>query len=81
MTSNKKATTFLTILCGWLSIGFVYPHDAAAYVDPGTTGAISQILYVLFYCVFGAVFYFIGHIKRYLAKVKEAGRNLFAGRK
>ena len=38
---------------GWLialAIGML-PRDAAAYIDPGTTGMMSQVLYVLFYGV------------------------------
>jgi hypothetical protein len=44
---------------------------AAAYVDPGTTGMLSQILYVLFYGALGVFFYFLRYIKQYLANAKK----------
>ena len=45
--------------------------EAAAYIDPGTTGLVSQILYVLFYGALAAVFYFLRPIKEYLNKAKQ----------
>jgi len=47
------------------------PRDAAAYVDPGTTGLLSQILYVLFYAALGGFFYFLRSIKRSLGALKQ----------
>jgi len=47
------------------------PRNSAAYVDPGTTGLLSQILYVLFYGALGVFFYCLRYIKGYIAKLKE----------
>jgi hypothetical protein len=47
------------------------PRVAAAYVDPGTTGLLSQILYVLFYAALGGFFYFLRSIKRSLSALKQ----------
>jgi hypothetical protein len=57
---------------GWLialAIG-VLPRDAAAYIDPGTTGRMSQVLYMLFYGVLGVFFYFLRYIKLWVGKAK-----------
>lgn len=47
------------------------PRDAAAYVDPGTTGMLSQILYVLFYGALGVFFYCLRYVKGYIASLKD----------
>lgn len=47
------------------------PIDAAAYVDPGTTGMLSQVLYVLFYGALGVFFYFLRYIKEYLTHATQ----------
>ena len=55
---------------GWLialAIGML-PRDAAAYIDPGTTGMMSQVLYVLFYGVLGMFFYSLRFIKGWVAR-------------
>jgi|SRR5262245_2206691 len=49
----------------------VLPGQAQAYVDPGTTGALSQILYVVFYVALGFFFYWLRSIKQYMSHVKE----------
>ncbi len=49
----------------------ILPERAEAYVDPGTTGMLSQLLYVLFYGALGAVFYSLRFIKQYLASAKR----------
>ena len=62
---------------GWLialAIGML-PRDAAAYIDPGTTGMMSQVLYVLFYGILGMFFYSLRYIKGWVARV----RNVLAG--
>ena len=51
-------------------IGLTMPFDAGAYVDPGTTGLLSQMLYVLFYGVLGVFFYFLRGIKQRLNHAK-----------
>jgi hypothetical protein len=45
--------------------------EALAYIDPGTTGLLSQILYVLFYGVLAALLYFRRYVKQYVANVKQ----------
>jgi hypothetical protein len=45
--------------------------EALAYIDPGTTGLLSQILYVLFYGVLAAFIYFLRYIKQYVANAKQ----------
>ena len=47
------------------------PIDAAAYVDPGTAGMLSQILYVLFYGALGVFLYMLRYIKQYLANATK----------
>jgi hypothetical protein len=49
----------------------ILPERVEAYVDPGTTGMLSQLLYVLFYSALGAVFYSLRSIKEYLARAKR----------
>lgn len=47
------------------------PQNAAAYVDPGTTGMLSQILYVLFYGALGLFLYGLRYIKGSMANLKQ----------
>ncbi len=42
----------------------LYPAPIHAYVDPGTTGMLSQLLYVLFYAAIGLFIYLLRIIKR-----------------
>ena len=44
---------------------------ADAYIDPGTTGMLSQLLYVLFYGVLGIFLYSLRHIKQVLLDSKQ----------
>jgi len=46
------------------------PQNAAAYVDPGTTGMLSQILYVLFYGALGVFVYFARYLKGSMTNLK-----------
>ena len=62
---HNCSTCWLTAL----AIG-VLPKDAAAYIDPGTTGVMSQVLYVLFYGVLGVFFYFLRYIKLWVGRTK-----------
>jgi hypothetical protein len=58
----------------WIMIsvaGITSPSEVLAYVDPGTTGLLSQILYVLFYGALGIFFYCLRYIKQYLLYTKE----------
>jgi len=56
---------------------WLLPRDAAAYIDPGTTGMLSQVLYVLFYGALGAFFYFLKYIKSWVGKAKIFIAGLF----
>jgi hypothetical protein len=63
----------------WLlafAIGML-PREAAAYIDPGTTGMLSQVLFVLFYGVLGVFFYFLRYIKSWVARAKTFLAGLF----
>jgi hypothetical protein len=53
--------------------------EAMAYVDPGTTGLLSQILYVLFYSALGVFIYFLRYIKQYLTTARQFLVRLFGG--
>ena len=44
---------------------------AEAYVDPGTTGLLSQVLYVLFYGALAACLYFFRSLRSHVAGLKE----------
>ena len=60
--------------------GLISPMDAMAYVDPGTTGLLSQILYVLFYSAIGVFIYFLRYIKQYLTTARQLLVRLFGKR-
>ena len=63
-----------------VTLGVFFPSHVFAYIDPGTSGMISQILYVLFYGVLAAFFYSLNSIKQYLAQVKSFLAKKFGGR-
>jgi hypothetical protein len=44
---------------------------AAAYIDPGTTGLVSQVLYVLFYGALAACLYFFRSLISFVTGLKE----------
>jgi hypothetical protein len=44
---------------------------AAAYIDPGTTGLVSQVLYVLFYGALAACLYFFRSLISFVTDLKE----------
>jgi hypothetical protein len=56
---------------GPVSLGLLLPSDALAYIDPGTSGMLSQVLYVMFYGVLGVFFYMLRYFKQYVAHVKQ----------
>ena len=66
--NNRSVSARLSVIAFLL---MTIPVDAMAYIDPGTTGMISQILYVLFYGALGLFFYFLRQIKQYLARTKD----------
>ena len=51
--------------------GLILPCDVLAYIDPGTSGMLSQVLYVMFYGALGLFFYMLRYIKQCIAQVKE----------
>jgi hypothetical protein len=64
------AVVFLKMLSTLSVFDLLAATPVAAYVDPGTTGMLSQLLYVLFYGAVGAFFYFLRYAKGYLSKLK-----------
>jgi len=70
------AILFLIVFIPFVLIGTL-PEEAQAYVDPGTTGMLSQVLYVLFYGALGVFFYFLRYIKQYVTNTKEFLKKLF----
>ena len=58
----------IAVLCCGLVLALM-PNSAQAYVDPGTTGMLSQLLYILFYGFLGVSLYCLRSIKQYLAKI------------
>ena len=62
---------------GALCLEFFLPSEAPAYIDPGTSGLLSQVLYVLFYSVLGVFFYFLRYIKSWVARAKSLLAGLF----
>ena len=77
--SRARARTVLTVFAVYCLMQPILIGEAAAYVDPGTTGLLSQILYVLFYGALGVFFYFLRHIKEYFAGAKKFVSRLFGG--
>lgn len=47
------------------------PADLYAYIDPGTTGMLSQLLYVLFYGALGLFLYLLRYLKKTGASIKD----------
>lgn len=54
-----------------LFLAMVIPLDVDAYIDPGTTGMLSQVLYVLLYGALGLFLYMLRYIKQYLVNMKQ----------
>ena len=47
------------------------PGRADAYVDPGTSGLMAQVLYILFYSGMALILCFFRHLKSRLTALKE----------
>ena len=67
---------------GWSTLSIlvleaILPKQAAAYVDPGMSGLLSQILYVLFYGALAFFIYFLSSIKQSIANVARVVRKWF----
>ena len=65
-TTKTIATLVFSCLLQLIPVG-----RAEAYIDPGTTGLMSQVLYVLFYGALATCLYFFRSLKSYVAAVKE----------
>ena len=55
----------------FLFSGLVIPFPADAYIDPGTTGLVTQLMYVLFYGFLGVLLFCIRYIKQIFLKPKK----------
>jgi hypothetical protein len=65
-TTNTIAALVFSCLLQLIPVG-----RAEAYVDPGTSGLVSQVLYVLFYGALATCLYFFRSLKSYVAGLKE----------
>ena len=54
-----------------LLLVFLLPKRVDAYVDPGTTAMLSQLLYVLFYGLLAVFLYSIRYIKQIIANLRR----------
>jgi hypothetical protein len=82
---NRKNTIQAFRVVTQAAIVFVFvvlaaPDSASAYVDPGTTGMLSQILYALFYGAVGMFFYYLPSVKEHMTNAKQFLGRLFARR-
>jgi hypothetical protein len=67
----RLARTERPLLVFVLFSGLFMPSFAYAYVDPGTTGMLTQLLYILFYGALGVFLCSLRYIKRILLKAKR----------
>lgn len=79
MVSFEKSGIVRLGVIVWI-LGMILPGQAVAYVDPGTTGMLSQVLYVLFYGAVAVLFYCLRYIKIYIDSLKKIVAKYF-GRK
>jgi hypothetical protein len=79
MMHQKTAAGHDRLWIAAILAGLISPMEAMAYVDPGTTGLLSQILYVLFYSALGVFIYFLRYIKQYLTTARQFLVRLFGG--
>jgi hypothetical protein len=70
MKDDTSAICNRTMFAAFVSFMAV-PLDVSAYVDPGTTGMLSQLLYVLFYGALGVFLYMLRYIKQYMDNFKQ----------
>jgi hypothetical protein len=70
----------IPVTCRGLALTVLMTSSAEAYIDPGTTGMLSQLLYILFYGVLGLFLYSLRYIKEVLVDGKRYLVKLF-GRK
>jgi len=62
-----------------LIFGLLVAFPAEAYIDPGTTGLVTQLMYVFFYGLLAAFLVCIRYIKQILLKPKKLFAKLFGG--
>jgi len=67
----------IAVLCRGLALTILMTSSAEAYIDPGTTGMLSQLLYILFYGVLGIFLYCLRYIKQVLVDGKQYLAKLF----
>jgi hypothetical protein len=72
------SSPFVVIAALWCGLILtLIPSFGEAYVDPGTTGMLSQLLYLLFYGVVGVLLYCLRYIKQALVNGKQYLSNFF----
>jgi hypothetical protein len=77
MMHPKLVKTYLRIILVVELLLIGAPTDVFAYIDPGTTGMLSQVLYVLFYGALGLLLYLVRYLKQYVANAKQRIGKLF----
>lgn len=77
MYVSSRLVMIATLCCG-LALIVLPLSSAEAYVDPGTTGMVSQLLYILFYGFLGLFLYCLRYIKQFLTRGKQYVAKLFA---
>lgn len=75
--TNRFSTITVPAFALFYLFQLIVVGRAEAYVDPGTTGLVSQVLYVLFYGALATCLYFLRSIKSYLAVLKESFAKFF----
>jgi hypothetical protein len=67
----------IALFCCGLALTVLMTGSAEAYIDPGTTGMLSQLLYILFYGVLGLLLYCLRYIKQVFVDGKQYLSKLF----
>ena len=76
MCVSPPLVIIATLCCG-LTLTALILGSAEAYVDPGTTGMLSQLLYILFYGVVAVFLYCLRYIKQAFVGGKQSLSKLF----
>ena len=71
MNKRHRLLKALAYCCPHFGSFVVFVTAAYAYIDPGTTGLLSQVLYVLFYGALGVFLYFSRKIKTSIAQLLQ----------
>jgi len=79
MNIGRRKGKFTALLLSILP-GSAMISPVEAYVDPGTTGLISQLLYVLFYGALGVFFFCFRYIKELVANGRAYLAKIFSRR-